>query len=203
MYMVDAKRDPWVITEVGWVDEQKQSNQKIPGSVRHTKEFETNKMVEASVVGGFMLAEICKVLQQNFDDSPTDVYDGKCWWFYDTSRCLWRPDVSGTHIHQTIITSVKRDYGYLKHAVGSKPMVTEPIDRLIANINQEPFRRKLVSDCRATFLDREFLLRLNTKPHLIACSNGVFDINLGGVTPRVAYRLHHPLHKPPLHRARL
>ena len=176
----DDTTDSYTITEVGWVDERKQSGAKIVGSIQNTKAYRTNAMIEAAVTCGIKLAKVLHLMQRNYDDYPTDVFDGKYWWFYDAQKFIWVLDKSGTHIHQTIVESIQRDYGHLKSVVESdRQMIVASIDTLLEKLNTRKFRDCLVKDCTITFLDREFVSRLNTKPNLVACSNGVYDLDVG------------------------
>ena len=111
MYTVHMTGDQCMLTEVGWVNERKVHNKTVPGNVRNTDEYERNKMVEAAVEGGWKLAETLFKCQHNH--VVTDVFDGKMWWFYDEKTFVWRIDRSGMHIHDTLVKTVRRDYGYL------------------------------------------------------------------------------------------
>jgi phage/plasmid-associated DNA primase len=55
-------------------------------------------------------------------------------------------------------------------------MVVPVLEKLIADVNKRNFRDTLVKDCAITFYDPIFLRSLNTKTHLVACKNGVYDL---------------------------
>ena len=47
------------------------------------------------------------------------------------------------------------------------------------SVNTRNFRDQLVKDCCIAFYDPYFLKKLDSKPNLIGCKNGVFDIDAG------------------------
>ena len=131
-------------------------------------------MVAAANEGGLKLAEVLKKLQANDAVYPTDVYDGKNWWFYEDH--IWKMDKAAFHIHHTIVRTVQRDYAELIETTSDKNMVVPVLERLMGDINKRKFREVLVRDCAITFYDPIFLKSLNTKTHLVACKNGVYDL---------------------------
>ena len=186
MYTVHMTGDQCMLTEVGWVNERKVHNKTVPGNVRNTDEYERNKMVEAAVEGGWKLAETLFKCQHNH--VVTDVFDGKMWWFYDEKTFVWRIDKSGMHIHDTLVKTVRRDYGYLhnrlnEHTTSANHTVMEAVAKLMHNINKTGFRQHLVVDCRASFLDRDFTTKVDLQPNLVVCTNGVYDIDKGELRP--------------------
>ena len=104
----DDSADLYTITEVRWVDERKQTGAKIVESIKNTKASQTNAMIEAAVTYDMALAEVVHVMQRNYNEYPTDVFDGKHWWFYDPQKFVRKLDKSksGSHIHQTTMESI-------------------------------------------------------------------------------------------------
>ena len=64
----------------------------------------------------------------------------------------------------------------LIETTSDKNMVVPVLERLMGDINKRKFREVLVRDCAITFYDPIFLKSLNTKTHLVACKNGVYDL---------------------------
>ena len=109
------------------------------------------------------------------EDGPTDVYDGTSWWFYDENKFIWRHDKSGTHIHETVVKTVRRVWG----GGGSASTVNEQqvCEELVHDMNVRRHRQDIVADCQIAFIDREFKNRLDANMSLIGCKNGVYDFN--------------------------
>ena len=54
----------------------------------------------------------------------------------------------------------------------------EAVAKLMSNIKKTGFRNQLVQDCRATFLDCDFTMKVDLQPNLVVCTNGAYyDIN--------------------------
>ena len=145
-------------------------------NVKTTSAYQ-NPMVEAATERGLKLAKVLKKLQANEVVYPSDVYDGKNWWYYEDH--IWKMDRSNFHIHETIVRTIERDYKHLMETTDEKTMVVPVLKSLIEDTNKRQFRDTLVKDCAITFYDQDFLKSLNTKTNLVACKNGVYDFSTG------------------------
>ena len=121
-------------------------------------------MVTAARESGMKLALVLK----EFNDPPTDVYDGRHWWYF---ICVngdgrWYIDNAGLQIHRTIIDSISKHYSELKHTRNNK-MCTDACDNLMKSANTRHFRDAPVKDCCIAFYDPDFMNRLDSKPNLI------------------------------------
>ena len=173
IYTIDLSNpDKPVMTEIG-TSQTAGIDAAVHLSARTTDAYR-NPMVVAANEGGLKLAEVLKKLQANDAVYPTDVYDGKNWWFYEDH--IWKMDKAAFHIHHTIVRTVRRDYAELIETTSDKNMVVPVLERLMGDINKRKFREVLVRDCAITFYDPIFLKSLNTKTHLVACKNGVYDL---------------------------
>ena len=63
---------------------------------------------------------------------PTNVFDGRSWWFYDIGEHIWQIDKSGAHIHWTIKETVTRVWGKL----GTTKAVKVAMEHLLFDVNQ-------------------------------------------------------------------
>ena len=150
-----------------------------PSARAPTVAVNVDDMMTAASAGGLHLARTVFSLHSTETNSPTDVYDGKTWWMWDKVSGLWCRDPSGLHIHMTIVETVTKHYRALQRDNPMDHAISEGVSKLIESVNRYPTREKLVKDCRLTFQDTSFGERLDSDPHLIACSNGVFDILSG------------------------
>ena len=143
--------------------------------MRHS-EIDREPMVTAAIESGMKLALVLK----EFNDPPTDVYDGKHWWYFICANGdgRWYIDKAGLHIHRTIIVSIGKHFTELKHTKNNKTC-SDACDNLMKSVNTRNFRDQLVKDCCIAFYDPGFLKKLDSKPNLIGCKNGVFDIDAG------------------------
>ena len=143
-------------------------------------DLDDDPMIVAANEAGMKLAHMLKKL----NNPMTDVYDGKHWWYFkrEGGDGRWHIDKAGLHIHRTVNDSIIKHYSDLKRSKKTKAC-DEVCDGLIKRVNTRQFRDPLVKDCCATFHDPAFLSKLNSKPNLIGCKNGVFDIDAGEFRP--------------------
>jgi P4 family phage/plasmid primase-like protien len=139
-------------------------------------------MIEAAVEHGHKLAVVLHKLQANNDLFPLLTFDGAKWWYYNLQKHVWVQDKGGSKVHDMILSTIQRDYGHLLEISkrnNEKASVIDSIQMLMMKCNERRFRELLAKDCAMTFLDELFLSKLNRKHNLIACKNGVFDIETG------------------------
>ena len=108
------------------------------------------------------------------------MYDGRHWWYFkcEGGDGRWHIDKAGLNIHQAVIDLSVQHFGNYKRSKNNK-LTDAACDGLIKRLNTRQFRDPLVKDCCVAFYDPAFLLKLNSKPNLIGCKNGVFDIDEG------------------------
>ena len=137
---------------------------------------EVSRYITAATDGGMFLADLIKTL----NPEPVNVHDGKNWW---TFTCVngdgrWRIDHAGNDIDRTVIRTITRAYGEIEVRKKSAQL-TDAAKFIIKKVNQSQYRKHLVHDCKIAFKDVSFRQKLDSKPNLIGCKNGVYDIDTG------------------------
>ena len=116
--------------------------------------------------------------------TPSHVYDsgpmtGKWgeWWYYSEHK--WRRDgAEGLRIRARIDDLLIPAFQKLRD--GSDHVDLLPlINRMLTMLQVAKVRDQIVKECRGQFNVPGFACTLDSKPHLLGCANGVFDLDAG------------------------
>ena len=145
-------------------------------NVRELDMYNDNEMAHAAVEKGYKLAVVVKKLAMAEPLGIENVFDGSHWWYWSEETLKWAPDKSQTAIHKTVFRLIDRGYIEFLKKQNEREIVLACSD-IIKKINQRVFRKHIVDDCMITFEDTDFLKKLDSKPNLIGCKNGVYDLD--------------------------
>lgn len=134
--------------------------------------------------------DIAVVLHQMYKDTYVcaDVRNGT--WFYYADH-LWRQLDSGTYLRKAISNELRELYegragelqNYLfalendtdEEKVKNTKARLETIFKIVQRLGQTSDKKNIMQEARDLFYDPEFYERLDSKPYLLCCKNGVVD----------------------------
>ena len=134
--------------------------------------------------------DIAVVLHQMYKDAYVcaDVKNGIWYYFKDH---LWKQIDSGTYLRKAISNELRQLYesraGELQNYLVSLENDTEDekikhtkarletIFKIVQRLGQTSDKKNIMQEARDLFYDPEFYDRLDSKPYLLCCSNGVVD----------------------------
>jgi P4 family phage/plasmid primase-like protien len=117
-----------------------------------------------------LLSEMLSTLEKDF------VYCKKQWWMFKNS--IWCIDCEAINLHNKNTTTLAKEFDIIiKFYKQPDPNdILTSVTKLIGNIHKPGFQSEIIRGAKFYYQDEKFLSKLDTKKHLVPCTNGVYDL---------------------------
>jgi P4 family phage/plasmid primase-like protien len=116
------------------------------------------------------LSELLSTIEEDF------VYCDKKWWIFTGS--IWCVDVEAIDLHFKT-TSLAKEFDTIIKFYKANPNndILNNVTKLVERLHKHGFQSEIIKSSKYYFKDNIFISKLDSNKHLVAFTNGVYDLN--------------------------